>query len=99
MTETARQLIARLRDEVESGRLWLEIRSFDDGVHLVSGGVECHDDSVAFDDDSGFRNVLAYRLIEAVRSGRQDVADDATDHRIEPSAPHVMPADRWRIAS
>ena len=71
MNEHLRDFIAKLAEEAERRTGWLELEGCDGAAHLVGGSLACHEDGVAFEDDSGLLAEMPYRLIAAVRTGRQ----------------------------
>lgn len=71
MNEHLRDFIAHLAEEAERRAGWLELEGSDGAAHLVGGSLACHEDGVAFEDDSGLLAEMPYRLIAAVRTGRQ----------------------------
>ncbi len=71
MTESVRELIARLCAEMDQGTTWLEIDRQEDGSHLVAGSVQCHAEAVEFDEDSGLHMVIPFSSLVALRYGRQ----------------------------
>lgn len=71
MNEHLRDFIAKLAAEAERRAGWLEFEDCDGVGHLVGGGLACHEDRVAFEDDCGLFAEMPYRMIAAVRTGRQ----------------------------
>ncbi|MCX5511962.1 hypothetical protein C3941_07815 [Kaistia algarum] len=71
MNDRIRDWIATIAAEAERRDGWLEFEAAGGATLLVGGDVECGDESVAFDDDSGFRSEVAYAAIRAIRTGRQ----------------------------